>query len=108
MLMLTRPQNQKGWSRACYEFGALVHASVSHGHRPCVLEETVRHYKSGDRSAHADEDVNASAVRGCGAGAAAKERVRRSRHHRSWGGRVGKIVLGDLGEARRVLMSRLG
>jgi hypothetical protein len=106
MLMLTRHRNRKVWSRACYESGALLHASVSRGHRPCVLEGTARHCKSGDKSARADADANASVVRGCEAGAGAKERARRSRHHRSWGGRVGKIVLVGLVEAMRVLRSR--
>jgi hypothetical protein len=111
MLMLTRTQNRRKvnwWPWARCEFGALVHAGVSHGHRPCVLEGTARHCKSGDRSAHADADVNASVVRGCGVGAAAKERVRQSRHHHLSGGRVGKIVLGGLVEARRELMLRSG
>jgi hypothetical protein len=108
--MLAWPQNRKAnWSTwARREFGARVHAGVSHGHRQCVLEETTRHYKSGGSSARAraDVDAHASAVQGCGGGVVVGETARRSRHRRLWGVRVGKTVLGGLVEARRELTSR--
>jgi hypothetical protein len=113
--MLVRPQNRiqirrvNWWSWARREFGARERAGVSHGHCPCVLEETTRHCKSGDSSARARADVDAyaGAVQGCGAGAVVGERARRSRNRRLWGGRAGRIVLGGLVEARKELTSRL-
>lgn len=65
------------WPWAGHEFGARVHASVSHGHHWCVQAGTAQGCKSGDSSAHVHVDAcaYAGAARGCGAGAVVGERV---------------------------------
>jgi len=80
--MLTLLENQQKvnwWPWAGHEFGARVHASVSHGHRPCVLEGMVPDCKSGDSSARVRVDAYAysyaGVARGCGVGAVVGERV---------------------------------
>lgn len=64
-----RKVDWRPWAR--HEFGARVHANVSHGHHPCVLGETALDCKSDDSSARdrVDAYVYAGAARGCGAGA---------------------------------------
>jgi hypothetical protein len=65
------------WPWAGHEFGARVHASVSHGHHPCVLRGTAPDCKSGDSSARVRVDAYAyaGAARECGAGVVVRERV---------------------------------
>ena len=98
------------WPWARHEFGARVHASVSHLQRPCVLGGTAPDCRSGDSSARVRVDAYAyaGAARECGAGAVVGERVSRSRHHHLWGGHVGRIVFGGLVEVIRELMSSSG
>jgi len=65
------------WPWARHEFGARVHASVSHLQRRCVLGGTAPDCKSGDSSARVrvDTNANAGAARVCGAGVVVGERV---------------------------------
>lgn len=78
MLMLLESRRKVNWwPWAGHEFGERVHASVVHGHRPCVLGETALDCKSGDSSARVRVDAYACAggVQGCGAGAVVGETV---------------------------------
>ena len=77
LALLENRRKVNWWPWAGHEFGARVHASVSHGHRPCVLGGTALGCKSGDSSARdrVDACAYAGAARGCGAGAVVGERV---------------------------------
>lgn len=73
LLEIQRKVNWWPWAR--HEFGARVHATVSH--RPYALGGTVPDCKSGDNSARVRVDANAcaGAIRGCEAGVVVGERV---------------------------------
>jgi hypothetical protein len=65
------------WPLALHGFGARAHATVSHGHRPCVLGGTAPDCKNDGSSVRVRVDAYAyaGAARGCGVGAVVRERV---------------------------------
>jgi hypothetical protein len=77
LALLENRRKVNWWPWARHEFGARVHATASHGRRPCGLGGTAPDCKSGDSSARVRVDAYAyaGAARGCGVGAVVGERV---------------------------------